>query len=365
MGQAGLRFASLSLLLSGCGPEWPDCHSPGQICTVAGTGQAGFNGDGQLGSVSWLYWPSAVSLDPEGRLVLVDFNNVRIRRLEHGRLFTIAGNGVHGWSLPGAPVLESPLENPIDIAWGDDGAWYIAALHEARVLRVADGTVTPYAGRGDLGFDGDGGPAIEAAMSEMTGIETGPDGELYIADTGNHCLRMVRADGVIETLGGYGLPGYAGDGGDVSDALFSSPGRLHRDGEWLYVADSGNHMIRRIHLENHTIEPFAGSGVPGYGGDGGAAASAQLTLPGGVATTPDGTVLIADAGNHVVRAVSPDGTISTVAGNGELADPGADTPEAVPATDVALSWPADVVADDTAFWFADSQASRVRRVALP
>ncbi len=358
---AGVFLASF-----GCAPgdaPAPPCEQAGQLCTVAGTGQAGFNGDGLAGTESWLYWPSAVTFDPNGVLTLVDFNNVRVRQLMDGGLRTVAGNGVHGWSVPGTPVLESPLENPIDVAFGADGRWYIAALHEARVLQVEDGIILPFAGSGELGFAGDEGPAVDASLSEVAGIETGPDGSLYIADTGNHCLRWVDGDGVIHTLGGQGIPGWDGDGGPVTSARFNSPGRLHLHERDLYVADTGNHTIRKINLDSGLIQSIAGTGSPGYAGDGGPAYLATLYAPAGASVGPDNTVYIADSGNHVVRAVGADGTITTLAGTGATATAGAKVQDGDALT-VDLGAPVDVTADERHLWFADQQLSVVRRVTL-
>ncbi|MFN7146005.1 MAG: hypothetical protein ACK4YP_19670, partial [Myxococcota bacterium] len=179
----------LVLLFAACAggpPEKEGCpEEPGTVCRVAGTGDLGFNGEGLPALESWLYFPSAVRAHPDGRLVVVDFNNMRVRALDpDGTLVTLVGNGDHAWSSPGAPALETALENPIDAVFAPDGTAYILPLHEARVLHLgADGIVTPCAGSGEVGYAGDGGDALTAAMSEASGLAVDEAGTLYIADT--------------------------------------------------------------------------------------------------------------------------------------------------------------------------------------
>ncbi len=328
-------------LLVACAPEPGFCPEPGTVCRLAGTGQLGFNGEGLPALESWLYWPTSVRFDAQQRLHVVDFNNMRIRRFEaDGSLRTIAGNGQHAWSTPGTTILDSALENPIEVAFDADGSFYIAALHEARILYVsADGSVRPYAGSGEYGLAGDGGPAEQAAMSESAGITLSPDGSLYIADTQNHCLRVVDPDGIIHTLAGNGLAGYAGDGQALDSAMFNSPQQLEWFDGAVYIADTYNHAIRRLDPETGELRTVAGTGLAGYSGDGGPATEAQLHSPYGMGFSSDGTLYIADTYNSVVRQVSPDGTIRTVAGSGVVGM------EDGPALDATFNWPGDVAVD--------------------
>ncbi len=357
------------LALYGCaGPEPVEACAAGDICRVAGTGQLGFNGEGLAAADSWLYWPSSVEIDPAGRLVIVDFNNMRLRRLEpDGTLRTIAGSGEHSWSAPGSGALESPLENPVEVRFLPDGTFFIAALHEARVLYVdADQQVTVYAGTGEQGFSGDGGPATAAALSEAVGLAVleAPAGDLdagtlVISDTQNHCLRAVTPDGAIRTLAGKGLPGYAGDGDDFDGVMFSTPERIDAAGGALYVADTYNHAVRRLDLLTGAVSTVAGIGAPGFSGDGGPATAAQLNSPYGLDMAADGTLWIADTGNNRVRRVAPDGTITTLAGTGAAGLTGDDGP----ALDATLDWPVDVVADpDGNVYIADMRNGVVRVV---
>jgi serine/threonine-protein kinase len=353
----------LLALLACSGPDPEDPCSPGDVCRVIGTGDLGFNGEGLPALESWLYFPSSVRFAPDGRLVVVDFNNMRIRALdEDGTLETIAGSGDHAWSTPGTGVLTSALENPVDVVFLADGTFYIDALHEARILYVgADGVVAPVAGTGDEGYTGDGGPANVAWLSEAAGIAVGDDGTLYIADTNNNCIRYVGTDGIIETLVGAAEAGLVD--GTGTDARFSGPQRLAFADGALWVADSNNHAIRRVGIADRAVTTVAGTGVSGYTGDGGVATAATLSYPYAVELGPDGALWIADSGNNVVRRVDPDGTITTVAGTGVEGLTGDDGP----ALDATFAFPAHLTFDRDDLIVADLKNGVVRRVkdALP
>lgn len=297
------------------------------MCRVAGTGEAGFNGDGLDALESWLYLPSAVARAPDRRLVLVDFNNNFLRAIEEdGRLTTIAGNGVHAYSTPGTSILDSPLENPVDVLWEPDGSMLISMSHEARVIRVAsDGVVTLAAGTGEEGYSGDGGPATEATFSAyLGGIALGEDGTLFIADTPNNVVRAVAPDGIITTLplvttGPQGLAigdgglyvassldgeirRYDLDSGDTSTAAagLSNPWGVAWHEGALYVANSGANEVLRV--VGADTEVLAGTGEAGLDGDGGSAVDATFAWPADV-FVDDGVLYVADMRNHVIRAV--------------------------------------------------------------
>ncbi len=332
------------------------------MCVLAGMGLNGFNGDDQLAANSMLYYPSSVQFDPEDRLVIVDFNNMRLRRLEEdGTLLTIAGSGEHNWSIDGTPFLESPLENPIDAAFLEDGTFYILPLHEQRVIYIGeDQTVQQYAGSGEEGYGGDGGPALEATMSQSCGMELAGDGTLYIADTENHAIRAVTPDGVIDTVAGCGEAGFAD--GPVGEGCLNTPQRMSIAGGALYITDMYNHALRRLDLTTLELETVVGDGTAGFAGDGGPAADAWLNSPTGVDALDDGTLYIADSQNNVIRRVSPDGTIDTVAGTltGGFVLAGG------PATETPLSFPGDVaVSPEGDLIIADMFNGAIQRVTGP
>jgi sugar lactone lactonase YvrE len=332
------------------------------VCRVIGTGDMGFNGEGLPALESWLYFPSVVRVAPDGRLVVVDFNNMRIRAVDpDGTLVTIAGSGDHAWSTPGAGVLETALENPVDVVFADDGRFFIAAQHEARVLLVdADGNVTPYAGTGDEGYAGDGGPADAAWLSELGGIaiarDAGAGDTLYLSDTGNNCIRVVDPDGTLRTLAGAPEPGFVDGAG--TDARFSAPQRIDYADGAVYVADAFNHAVRRVDAATGAVTTVAGTGTPGYTGDGEDARLATLNYPYGVTVDRTGGLLVADSLNNVVRRIDADGIITTVAGTGEKGLSGDDAP----ALSARFDFPVHAIADDAGgFYVADQGNGVVRR----
>ncbi len=314
---------ALSLLLLGC--EADPC-GVGTVCTVAGNGLSGFTGEGEPATTSALYLPSAVVLDPDGRACFVDYNNMRVRCLDAGRLVTVAGNGEHGWSIPGASALTTPLENPIDAAYSPEGRLTILATHESRVIQIDDdGLVVVIAGSGEEGYTGDGGPALQAAFGQPAGIAWASDGALWIADTLNGAVRRVGTDGIVETVLA-GLDGVmrvrASSAGAVlvTDSLggrvlrvdpdgnsetlaegLDIPWSAREDGSGILVAESGGNRLLRV--EDGEVEVFAGTGEGGFAGDGGPPEAAEFNWPADALRLDDGAILVADMQNARVRVV--------------------------------------------------------------
>ncbi|MBA2319759.1 MAG: hypothetical protein H0V89_01280 [Deltaproteobacteria bacterium] len=351
------------------------CGDPGILCTVAGTGGWGFLGDGPALD-SPMYLPSSVLIGPGGRIELADWNNHRIRALEDDLLDTLAGNGYHAVAIAG-PALASPMENPIDTARCDDEGFYVAELHAHRIDYVdSNGILSYVAGLGGTpGYSGDGGPALQATLFEPSGVACGPDGSIYISDGVNHVVRVVTPDGLIDTLAGTGtVYGYADGPGD--EALFFRPERLVVHDGAVYVADKFNSAIRRIDLADRTVTTVAGTGEPGFSGDGGPAVDARLKYPVGVDFGPDGAMYVADTDNHVIRRVDVEGVITTIVGQpcGPDIDETTGVPvcypgysgDGGPALDAQLQMPQDVVVDDSGtMWIADTINSVIRSVQLP
>ncbi len=326
-----------ALWLAGCGPN---CI-PGAICEIAGTGELGFNGEGLDALDTKLASPTSVLTDPQDRMMVVDYSNMLVRVLDDdGTLQSMVGKNVHSFSEIGADALDTPLENPVDASWGPDGLLYILAQHEGRVIRVGeDGRIELYAGSGVLA-DGPGGvPAVEAEMGYGGGMAWGPDGSLYVSDSTYSRVRRFTPDGSVEiVLGRHPVDPTdevgedTGDGGIVDDAPASltAEGDLPAQGEEvryperlvvdaardrLIVADTGNHRVVALDLQTGVSSVLAGTGQSGFAGDGGPATEAQLSGPVGVEVTADGSVIIADLNNDVLRLVTADGTIETVAGD--------------------------------------------------
>jgi sugar lactone lactonase YvrE len=297
---------------------------PGSIHTVAGTGRPGFNGDGLPARESSLFWPDDIALSPSGELCILDWNNHRVRlRRPDGTLLTVMGSDRSGDG--DGDVADAYINHPTNVAWDAEGRIVVACWHNHKIKRVeTDGTVRTIAG-GDPGFAGDGGPADQALLRLPSSIVALADGSLVVLDSGNQRVRRIDPGGRIETVAGTGERGYTGDGGPALAASFAFPddgsatpgGKLAVDGEGgILIADAGNHVVRRID-PGGAIATIAGTGAPGYSGDGGPAANAMLHAPVDVAVAPDGSVYIADRDNRRVRRVRPDGTIETVAGGHE------------------------------------------------
>ena len=230
-----------------------------------------------------------------------------------------AGTGTAGYSGDGGAAVLAQLRSPIGVAARPSGQVLIADSGNHRVRAVHDDVISTVAGSGVAGYAGDGGPASAALLDEPVAVAVRPSGSVLIADAGNHTIRKVEK-GVISTIAGRGVRGYAGDGGPAASALLDEPRgvAVTPSGE-VYVADAGNHVIRKIDRVG-TMSTVAGSSIPGYSGDGGEATGARLRSPVGVAVTPSGEVYIADAGNHVLRVVDASGVITTVAGTSVGAD---------------------------------------------
>jgi RHS repeat-associated protein len=335
------------------------------VTTVAGNGDADYSGDGGKAIYAALARPAGVATDPDGSLFIADRDNSRIRRIgPDGIITTIAGNGSYGFSGDGGPASQAELAYPVSVALGPDGSLYIADAENQRVRRVGrDGIIDTVAGTGEIGFSGDHGPATQAVFTWPSSIDVGPDGSLYITDTGNHRIRRVGTDGTIATIAGNGTQGYSGDNGPAVLARLSVPSgsTVGNDGS-LYIADWGNQRIRRVG-PNGIITTVAGSGPSGlnnggFSGDGGPATQARLRHPVAVALGPRGNLFISDTGNDRIRRVGQDGIIRTVVGGGSGAGPG----DGGPSTQASLFRPEGIaVAADGSLYIADFGHHRVRR----
>lgn len=291
--------------------------SSGVIWTVAGTGDAGFWGDGGPATSAELWYP--VDVSKRGSLFIADLGNLRVRRVDQGGIITtVAGNGLLSPSFKEVSEQgpRGMLLYPSAVAVDDSGTIFVTDTghHQVKKLDAAGWSVV--VGTGEWGFGGDGGPATSALLSTPYGLVIAGDGSLLFSDFDNHCIRRVGPDGIITTIAGMGTPGFSGDGGPALRCQLYYPSALtvNSSGD-VYVADSGNHRVRVIDT-NGIITTVAGNGIPEFAGDGGPATEASLHDPCGLSIDGAGRVYIADPWNNRIRRVNTDGIITTVAGNG-------------------------------------------------
>jgi hypothetical protein len=289
------------------------------ITTLTGNGSAGFSGDGGPAARAQVNLPRDSDVGPDGSIYLADTYNNRIRKIDpRGIITTYAGTGVGGFGGDGGPARNARLKWPHDVVVDDaSGTLYFADSNNDRIRKITrTGIITTVAGTGRAGFSGDGGPATAARLSKPKSVAL-HGGFLYLADSRNHRIRRVNlGTGIITTVAGTGVAGFGGDSGPARAARLNVPQRIALDGTGgIFIADTENNRIRRVTPQG-TITTVAGTGVEGFGGDGGPARQARLRLPRGIAVG-GAIIYIADTGNHRVRQVNQaTGIITTVAGTG-------------------------------------------------
>ena len=332
-----------------------------QIWTVAGSGAIGFSGDGGSAFEASMNQPFDLAPTPDGGFLVVEKGNNVVRKVSGtGEITTVAGTGTAGFSGDGGPATDAELSGPYGVALTPDGGFLIADTGNQRIRKVSpSGTITTVAGTGTAGFSGDGGAATAAGLNTPTGVAATSDGGFLVADFENNRIRGVDAEGMITTVAGNGSTAHSGDEGPAVGAGIYHPLGVAAtaDGGFL-IAASGENRVRRVSAGG-TIATVAGNGGNGYSGEGGAATNAQVYDPTGVAELPGGGMLIAEWGNRTVRTVTSAGTISTVAGNGGYGYSG----DGGSPTSASLLDPAGVApAPDGGFLIADPGNARVRWV---
>lgn len=288
----------------------------GRAHVIAGTGRRGPPTTGAQARASALGSPEGLCVDGLGRIYFADSGyNVILRIETDGRLTRVAGTGMAGYAGDGGPATEALLNAPFEVRLDSAGSLYIADFGNHRIRKIdKEGIIHTVAGTGEPGYSGDGGAATLAQLNEPYGVFATADGRLLIADSENHVVREVDASGIIRTIAGVGEPGYAGDGGPATRAKFNAPQSLYVDGAGLiYIGDEHNHAVRVIRRDG-TIATLAGNGTQGLSGDGSPAETAQLNDPENLLVRSDGSLLITDGDNGRVRLVTSDGIAGTFAG---------------------------------------------------
>jgi sugar lactone lactonase YvrE len=281
----------------------------GIITLSAGSGVAGYSGDGGSATIAQLNTPSGVFLDQQGSLYIADSANNVIRRVDAqtNLIATVAGTGTAGFAGDGGPATSAQLNYPTDVAVDAAGDFFIADYQNqcVREVNAQSGIVTTVAGDGVAGYSGDGGSATSAELNYPSGIALSLTVDIFIADYTNNRIRRVDArSGLITTVAGNGMVGYAGDGGAASSAELNLPSGVFIDqaGD-IFIADSVNNVERRVDANTGLIATVAGDGIAGLSGDGSLAFSAELSFPMGVAVDATGQMWIADSANNRIRQV--------------------------------------------------------------
>lgn len=294
----------------------------GATSVLAGTGEAGFSGDGGPATEATLRNPEWVVFDADGDLYLADRGNHRVRRIDAGTgiIETIAGTGEYASAGDGGPAVEAALTNPFGLALDARGVLYIFDTESHLIRRVDPGTgvIETVVGTGEQGFSGDGGPGTGATTYRPHNGVLDAAGRLVFGDSFNQRIRRWDpATGVIETIAGTGEQGFSPAGTPALEAWFSWFGamRIAPDGDLVFT--SLDQRILRIDADTDRLEVVAGTGEGGFSGDGGPAADARLDTPYGLALAPNGDLYFSDAGNRRIRVIeAATGMIRTLAGGG-------------------------------------------------
>jgi sugar lactone lactonase YvrE len=320
------------------------------------------------GTISTLYaqqgvdYTFGIAKDSAGNIYFSNSLANTVQKIDTlGNLSVVAGTGIAGFAGDGGLATSAELQNPAGLAIDGAGNLYIADTANSRVRRVnAQGIISTFAGSGCYGYSGDGAAATAAALSFPYAV-TDFAGILYIADSGNNVVRKVDVNGIISTFAGMqGQSGANGDNGLASGAQIGVPGALAIDAAGnLYIADEINFVVRKVNASSGIITTIAGTGTSGYSGDGGPATSAGLGPAYGLTLDPAGNVYITDADRGYIRKVDTQGQISSIAGNGA---PNASSGDGGPATSAGLESPSGIVAgDDGSLYVASGTA--IRKVA--
>jgi len=331
------------------------------ITTIAGNGTTGPGGDGGFAFAAQFDSLAYVTFDTSRNIYLGDQLNNRVRIINTvGLINSIAGTGTAGYSGDSVAATLTTLNMPWGVVVDRPGNVYISDQANNRIRKVdITGLITTYAGTGAAGYSGDGLAATAAKINTPYGIAVDTFGNVYFADNGNSCIRKINTSGIISTVAGTGLPGYSGDGALAVTEKLNRPTDVDIDASGnLYICDNGNNRIRKV--TSGTIRTIAGTGVAGYSGDGISATTSKINGPMGLKIDAAGNIYIADYYNNRIRKINTTGIINTIAGNGTagyLGDGGI-------ATATEINHPTSVAIGPRGFiYFVDRSNARLRMIS--
>lgn len=338
------------------------------ITTIAGTGKPENNAGAEssrLASNTNIGDPFGVELARDGSLYICEVRNHRVWRMNgKGELTLIAGNGTKGYSGDGGPATAAQLNEPYEVRIDSAGNILFVEMqnHLVRKVDARTGKINTIAGAGEKGFGGDGVPATKAQLSTPHSIALDADNNLYIADIGNHRIRKVDAKtGIINTIAGNGEKQPPVDGQTAAGKPMIGPRALFIVGDTMWIALREGHSVWKMNLKNGVLNHVAGTGKRGYSGDGGPAKEASFDGPKGIAIGPDNSIYIADTENHAIRKIDGGGIITTIAGQGPQHK--GYSGDGGPATSATMDRPHGIcVGADNAVYIGDTLNHRVRVV---
>lgn len=339
------------------------CHLvAGTVTTFAGTGVKGFSGDGGPATGAQINNPFAVARGPDGALYICDVDNHRIRRVApDGKISTCAGSDKRGYDGDGGPAASASMNMPYEMAWDKAGNMFIVELgnHIVRRVDAKSGRISTVAGTGIKGFSGDGGPAKNAQFAQPHSLAFDASGDLYVCDIGNHRIRKIdMRTGKISTWAGTGEKKTAPDGSKIAGSPLNGPRALAfaPDGKCWLALREGNAVLQ-LDPRAGVLRHIAGTGKSGFTGNGGPAREAALAGPKCVGLDKAGNVYLADTESHSIRYIDvKKGTVEVLVGNGEKGD----GPDGDP-LQCQLARPHGVFVDkDGSVFIGDSENHRVR-----
>ena len=311
-----------TVFFSGCmGPRvGPKDFDAWTIDSVAGTGRPELGLFHGLADEVNIAQPFGVEFGPDGGLYICEVGNHRVLRLDLAtrEVTTVAGNGEKGYSGDDGPAIQARLNEPYEVRFDADGDMYFVEMQNHLVRKVAakTGIISTIAGTGEKGYSGDGGPATKATLSGPHSIALDSDGHLYIADIGNHRIRRVdKMTGIIESIAGNGAREPPTNGAVATGRPMLGPRALHIAGHTLLIALREGHSVWKMDLRDHKLTHVAGSGEKGYRD--GPRNDALFNGPKGIVQASDGAIYVVDTENQAIRRVDPIyRSVTTVAGDG-------------------------------------------------